>query len=108
MVHLLVEDVTILRGELITLHVRFRGGATRTVTLPNPLRSWESWMTDVEVVSKIDQLLDTQTFSEIAATLNRDGFRSGKGSASPHATSPAFKSSMGFVRGSIGYARLAF
>ena len=79
MVHLLVEDVTILRGELITLHVRFRGGATRTVTLPNPLRSWESWMTDAEVVSKIDQLLDIQTFSEIAATLNRDGFRSGKG-----------------------------
>ena len=79
MVHLLVEDVTILRSEQITLHVRFRGGAARTVTLPNPLRSWESWMTDVEVVSKIDQLLDTQTFSEIAATLNRDGFRSGKG-----------------------------
>lgn len=36
-------------------------------------------MTDTEVVSKIDQLLDIQTFSEIAATLNRDGFRSGKG-----------------------------
>jgi len=79
MVHLLVEDVTILRSEEITLHVRFRGSATRTVTLPNPLRSWESWMSDAEVVSKIDQLLDTQTFSEIATTLNRDGFRSGKG-----------------------------
>jgi DNA invertase Pin-like site-specific DNA recombinase len=79
MIHLLVEDVTILRSKQITLHVRFRGGAARTVTLPNPLRSWESWMTDTEVVSKVDQLLDTQTFSEIAATLNRDGFRSGKG-----------------------------
>jgi hypothetical protein len=79
MIRLLVEDVTMLRKEQITLHVRFRGGATRTVTLPNPLRSWESWMTDAEVVSKIDQLLDTQTLSEIAATLNRDGFRSGKG-----------------------------
>ena len=79
MIRLLVEDVTMLRGEQITLHVRFRGGAARTVTLPNPLRSWEGWMTDVEVVSKIDQGLNTQTFSEIAVTLNTNGFRSGKG-----------------------------
>lgn len=79
MIRLLVEDVTMLRGEQITLHVRFRGGAARTVILPNPLRSWEGWMTDAEVVGKIDQLLNTQTFSEIAATLNKEGFRSGKG-----------------------------
>jgi DNA invertase Pin-like site-specific DNA recombinase len=79
MIRLLVEDVTMLRGEQITLHVRFRGGAARTVTLPNPLRSWEGWMTDAEVVEKIDQLLNTQTFSEIAATMNANGFRSGKG-----------------------------
>jgi hypothetical protein len=79
MIRLLVEDVTMLRGEQITLHVRFRGGAAKTVTLPNPLRSWEGWMTDAEVVEKIDQLLNTNTFSEIAATLNANGFRSGKG-----------------------------
>ena len=78
-IRLLVEDVTMLRSEQITLHVRFRGGAARTVTLPNPLRSWERWITDAEVVGKIDQLLNTQNFSEIAATLNRNGFRSGKG-----------------------------
>jgi len=79
MIRLLVEDITLLRGEQITLHIRFRGGVERTVTLPNPLRSWEGWMTDAEVVSKIDQLLNTQAFSEIAATLNNAGFRSGKG-----------------------------
>jgi DNA invertase Pin-like site-specific DNA recombinase len=79
MIRLLIEDVTLLRGQVITLHLRFRGGAARTVTLPNPLRSWEGWMTDAEVVGKIDQLLNVQTFGEIAATLNADGFRSGKG-----------------------------
>jgi len=47
--------------------------------LPNPLRSWEGWMTDAEVVGKIDQLLNVQTYGEIAATLNANGFRSGKG-----------------------------
>jgi len=79
MTRLLIEDVVMIHGQQITLHVRFRGGAARTVTLPNPLRSWEGWMTDAEVVDKIDQLLSVQTFGEIAATLNRNGFRSGKG-----------------------------
>ena len=79
MIRLLVEDVTMLRGQQITLHLRFRGGAERTISLPNPLRSWEGWMTDAEVVGRIDQLLDTQTFSQIAETLNNAGFRSGKG-----------------------------
>jgi DNA invertase Pin-like site-specific DNA recombinase len=78
MVRLLVDDVTMLRGERITLHLRFRGGTHRTVTLPNPLRSWESWTTDSEIVGRIDRLLETQTFGEIAATLNSAGFRSGK------------------------------
>ena len=78
-IRLLVEDVTMLRGEKILLHLRFRGGANRSVTLPNPLRAWESTMTDSEVVGRIDRLLDTQTFGEIAATLNEDGYKSGKG-----------------------------
>jgi DNA invertase Pin-like site-specific DNA recombinase len=79
MIRLLIEDVTMIREEQITLHLRFRGGADKTVTLPNPLRSWESWMTDSEVVGKIDELLNTQTFGEIAESLNKSGFRSGKG-----------------------------
>jgi DNA invertase Pin-like site-specific DNA recombinase len=78
-IRLLVEDVTMLRGEKILLHLRFRGGANRSVTLPNPLRAWESCMTDAEVVGRIDRLLDTQTFGEIAAALNENGYKPGKG-----------------------------
>jgi DNA invertase Pin-like site-specific DNA recombinase len=79
MIRLLVEDVTMVRGEQITVHLRFRGGTQRSVTLPNPLRSWERWMTDAEVVNRIDELLNTNTFEEIADILNGAGFRSGKG-----------------------------
>jgi hypothetical protein len=79
MIRLLVEDVTMFRGEQISLHFRFRGGATKSVVLPNPLRIWETWMTDAEVVSRIDRLLDTHTFGEIASTLNDSGFKPGKG-----------------------------
>lgn len=79
MIRLLVEDVTMLRGEQITVHLRFRGGTQRSVTLSNPLRSWERWMTDAEVVKRIDHLLNTNTFEEIAGILNGSGLRSGKG-----------------------------
>ena len=79
MIRLLIEDVTMIRGEQISLHLRFRGGACKSVTLPNPLRAWEIGVTDAEVVGRIDGLLDTLTFSEIAAALNRDGYKPGKG-----------------------------
>ncbi len=35
MVHLLVEDVTLVKNDKdITAHVRFKGGATKTLRLP--------------------------------------------------------------------------
>ena len=40
MVRLLLEDVTLIRGENITLHLRFKGGATN-LKLPRPLTAWE-------------------------------------------------------------------
>ena len=39
MTRLLVEDVTLLRAENIVLHIRFKGGATRTLTVPLPLNA---------------------------------------------------------------------
>ena len=56
LLHLLIEDVTLLKSEQeITLQVRFRGGSTQTLTLPAPLRSWQSWTTAPEIVTAIDQ-----------------------------------------------------
>jgi DNA invertase Pin-like site-specific DNA recombinase len=34
MVRLMIEDVTLVKGETITAHIRFRGGATRTLFVP--------------------------------------------------------------------------
>jgi hypothetical protein len=79
MVRLLIEDVTLIRGEEITVHIRFKGGATRTITLPRPRKSWEAWKTSPEVLSQIDRSLDDCTDTEVAEKLNQQGFRSGKG-----------------------------
>ena len=79
MIRLLIEDVTMIRGDQISLYLRFRGGACKSVTLPNPLRAWEIGVTDAEVVTRIDRLLDTMTFGVIAATLNSEGYTPGRG-----------------------------
>jgi DNA invertase Pin-like site-specific DNA recombinase len=79
MVRLLLEDVTLIRGDRITLHLRFKGGAHRTIQLPLPLRSWEQRQTSKEAVAEIDRLLDLHTYPEIAAQLNERGMNSGEG-----------------------------
>jgi DNA invertase Pin-like site-specific DNA recombinase len=79
MVRLLIEDVTLIRGERITAHIRFKGGSTRTLDVPVPLSGWQLRRTPETVVRQIDQLLDQHTDCGIASELNRRGLRSGMG-----------------------------
>ncbi|MGZ3602599.1 MAG: recombinase family protein, partial [Ktedonobacterales bacterium] len=79
MIRLLIEDVTVHRGDAITAHVRFRGGSTRTLTLPIPLRAWELKKTSAPVMAEVDALLESHTPGRIATILNQKGHRSGDG-----------------------------
>lgn len=79
MIRLLLEDITLLRGEHITVHIRFKGGATKTLTLPLPCKSWQQWQTSPDVVEEINRLLDQHTYRQIAASLNERTMRSGQG-----------------------------
>lgn len=80
MIRFLVEDVTMTRGEDITLYVRFKGGATKTLKLPLPLKGWQYNLTDPKIVEIVDELLPDHAYSEIAAILNKRGYKSGQGS----------------------------
>jgi DNA invertase Pin-like site-specific DNA recombinase len=75
----LIEDVTVTREDTITAHVRFRGGSTRTLTLPIPLRAWELTKTSSAVRAEVDTLLESHTPGRIATILNQHGHRSGNG-----------------------------
>ena len=77
MVRLLIEDVTLRRDEQIACHVRFKGGARRTLTLPIPPTAWQARLTRPEVITEIDRLLDDYTDAQIAEQLDRRGWRSG-------------------------------
>lgn len=79
MIRLLIEDVTLVKDRQITVHVRFKGGATQTLRLPLPLPATELWKTSPELVEEIDRLLDSHTCGETAAILNERGISSPKG-----------------------------
>jgi hypothetical protein len=79
LMRLLLEDVTLIKTHEVTIHVRFRGGATQTLTISAARRSWETWETSPEVVAAIDTLLNEYTDRQIATALNKRGLPSGKG-----------------------------
>jgi hypothetical protein len=79
MARLILEDVTLIRGTEITAHIRFKGGATRTLILPLPIPAPQLRKTKPNIVEEIDRLLDHHTDDEIAAILNERGLRSGCG-----------------------------
>jgi DNA invertase Pin-like site-specific DNA recombinase len=79
MVRLLLEDVTLTKGDAIDAGVRFRGGATQSLTLPLAQPAWQLRQTSAEVVAEIDALLDDHTEGQIARILNERGHVSGEG-----------------------------
>ncbi len=79
MVQLILEDVTLIRSAQITAHVRFKGGSTRSLSLPIPSPAWQLHQTTPLVIKEVDRLLDQHTDGEIAAILNERSLRSGRG-----------------------------
>jgi len=81
MLGLIIEDVTLIKQREITAAVRFRGGATTTLTLPRPLTAQQLRATHEPVRRQIDALLDEYTDSQVARILNEQEMRTGAGDA---------------------------
>src|SRR5262245_45269488 len=78
---LLVEDVTLIKGEKITAHVRLTGGSARTLVLERPKPIAQIRKFKPELVAEIDELLDHHCDREIADILNDRGRRTWEGKA---------------------------
>ena len=78
MVRLLVDDVTLHKTDRIHLHVRLRGGQTRSLAIAIPPTSWQARQTRPDTVNALDRLLNTHTDAEVADALNAAGHRSGE------------------------------
>jgi len=81
MLALLIEDVTLIKQREVTVAVRFRGGATTTLTVPRPLTAQQLRATHEDVRQHLDLLLNEYTDAQVARILNERGMRTGVGEA---------------------------
>jgi hypothetical protein len=81
MLALLIEDVTLTKQQQITVAVRFRAGATTTLTVPRPLTAQQLRATNPDVRKQIDALLEEYTDTQVARVLNERGLHTGAGDA---------------------------
>jgi len=74
-VRLVIEDVTLHKTDWIVAHIRFKGGATQTLTVPLPPPFAQSRLTAPETLTAMDRLLEEYTDAEVAEQLNQQGYR---------------------------------
>ncbi len=77
LVRFLIEDVTLIKAEGITAHIRFKGGARQTLRLPRPKRAWQLRQTDQQTADHLNQQglrsgTNGRFTSRIVAKLRRD------------------------------------
>jgi hypothetical protein len=74
-VRLVIEDVTVHKADQIVAHIRFKGGATQTMTVALPPPFAQSRLTAPETLAAMDRLLEEYTDAEVAEQLNQQGYR---------------------------------
>ncbi|CAG9169685.1 recombinase family protein [Cupriavidus pinatubonensis] len=79
MLGLLVEDVTLVKAQRISIQVRFRGGRTTSLVTdrPRPIAAIRKTLPDV--VRTVDELLETCTDRQVALRLNELGYTNWRG-----------------------------
>jgi hypothetical protein len=79
-VRCLVEDITLnMSADEINIGVRFKGGLAELIKIPRPLKTYEAWTTNPEIIKYIREASKENTAEEIVVYLNSVGKKSGKG-----------------------------
>jgi len=76
---LLIEEVTVQKADQMVAPIRFKGGATQTMTVALPPPFAQSRLTAPETLAAIDHLLDASTDAQVAEQLNQQGYRTFEG-----------------------------
>lgn len=80
MIRLLVEDVTVKDdGKKTVANIRFRAATSKTLVIDKKLPIYEIRKTKDEIIARVDKLTENHIPSEIAAILNRQGYRTWNG-----------------------------
>jgi hypothetical protein len=72
---LLIEDVTVHKADQIVAQMRFKGGASQTITVALPPPFAQSPLRAPATLEAIDRLLNAYTDAQVAEQLNQQGYR---------------------------------
>ena len=76
MIRLLIEDVTVKNSDKKTiLNIRFRAATSKTLAIDRKLPIYKIRKIKDEIIARVDKLTENHIPSEIAATLNQQGYR---------------------------------
>ncbi len=78
-VRLMIKDVTLIKDEMITLKIRWQGGANTIIEIPKPFPAPLERVTDKKTIDRIKQLNKNYTAKQIVEILNREGYKTGTG-----------------------------
>ncbi|EQD48042.1 hypothetical protein B2A_08162, partial [mine drainage metagenome] len=70
MLGLLIEDVTLVDGDPVAVHVRFRGGKTTSLSVPRRRLPPQVLKVAPEVIQAVDRLLESHPEGEVLVRLN--------------------------------------
>jgi len=70
-----MEDVTVSKADQIVAHVRFKGGATQTITVALPPPFAQSRLTAPSTLEAIARLLNEYTDAQVAEQLKQQDYR---------------------------------
>ena len=79
MLRLLIEDVTLMRDEVIRIDIRWKGGATTHLEQPLPLSAPDLRRTPAGIREMVRAMAADHTDQQIAQTLRARGLRTGTG-----------------------------
>lgn len=74
---LMIKDVTLTRAKVITIKVRWRGGAYTTIEIPIPLPAPKARRTPEKTINRIRQLSQSCRPKQIVDILNQEGHITG-------------------------------
>jgi len=76
----IIEDVTLMKlptEGTTTIHIRFKGGKTETLTTQNPKSSAQQVKTQPTVIELVDSIINEHIYAEIDDIMNEKGIRPG-------------------------------
>jgi hypothetical protein len=74
---LMIKDVTLIKGKMITIKVRWQAGAHTIIEIPKPLPAPLERTIPEQALNRIRQLSEECTPRQIVNTLNREGYTTG-------------------------------